>query len=209
MKRMHSARSAAVAAVMGFCFFAIFSATQAQAIAVFFDPASVRYFDFGPGDQITVDLRLDTEGETGLEFVAVSVLLDPTVLSFAGGASPGQILVDPDTLVGLAQFSQPSVQPFDPNGTVRAATFGALQPSGVSSVASSDQLLATLTFDFVGAGRPNMSAFFAQGDDIIVNGVSVKDSVTLGSLVITPEPGTALLMGLGLAGLAASRQRRG
>lgn len=207
MKRMHSPGSAAVAAVMGFCFFATFSATQAHAIAVFFEPASVNYFDFGFGDQITVDLRLDTEGETGLEFVAVSVLVDPNVLSFASGTSPGQILLDSDTLLGLGRISQPSVNPFgDPSGTVQAGAFGAVQPSGV---ASSDQLLATLTFDFVGAGRPNMSAVFATGDAMIVNGVTVNDSVTLGSLVITPEPATGLLMGLGLAGLAASRQRRG
>ncbi len=102
-------------------------------------------------------------------------------------------------------MSQPFVSPLDPNGTVRAASFGAVQPSGV---ASSDQLLATLSFDVVGVGPPTMSASFAQGDALIVNGVTVNDSVALGSLVITPEPATGLLMGLGLAGLAASRQRR-
>lgn len=178
--------------------------TQARAIAIFFDPASLDAFAFGIGDQITLDLRLDTEGETDLELVAVSVQVDPNVLSFAGGTAPAQILFDPDTLLGLARLSQPSVSAFDPRGAVRAASFGAAQPSGV---ASSDQLLATLTFDVVGVGSPTMSAFFGQGDDMIVNGLSVKDSVTLGSLVITPEPGAALLLGLGLAGLTVSRRR--
>jgi len=202
MKHPHS--PAPVSLILGAVIGSSLLATQAGAIAIFFDPASVNYFDFGLGDQITVDLRLDTEGETDLELVAVSVQVDPNVLSFAGGTSPPQILFDPDTLLGLGRLSQPSVIPFDPVGTVRAASFAAAQPSGVTS---SDQRLATLTFDVVGPGLPSMSAFFAQGDDIIANGVSVKDSVTLGSLVITPEPGAALLLGLGLAGLAASRQR--
>jgi len=202
MRHLYSLAHAAL--ILGAVIGTSFLPTQARAIAIFFDPASVDYFDFGLGDQITVDLRLDTEGETDLELVAVSVQVDPNVLSFAGGTSPAQILFDPDTLLGLGRFSQPSVVPFDPEGTVRAASFGAAQPSGV---ASSDPLLATLTFDVVGVGLPTMSAFFAQGDDLIVNGVSVKDSVTLGSLVLTPEPGAALLLGLGLAGLAASRRR--
>lgn len=202
MKRLHSL--GLVGLIIGAVIGSSLLATQAQAIAIFFDPASVNYFDFLLGDQITIDLRLDTEGETNLEVVAVSVQVDPNVLSFAGGTSPAQILFDPDTLLGLARLSQPFVIPFDPQGTVRAANFVAAQPSGV---ASADQLLATLTFDVVGIGLPTMSAFFAQGDDMIVNGVSVKDSVTLGSLVLTPEPGAALLLGLGLAGLGASRRR--
>lgn len=201
MRRLHSLGPAAL--ILGAVIGASLLPTQARAIAIFFEPAIDPFPTLG--DQITVEMRLDTEGETGLEFVGVSVVVDPTVLSFVGGTSPGQILVDPETLLGLGRFSEPHVLPFDPAGTVRAANFGAGQPSGV---ASSNELLATLTFEVVGSGRPFIRSSLAFGDDVIVNGVSVKDSVTLGSVQLTPEPGTALLLGLGLAGLAASRQSR-
>jgi hypothetical protein len=204
MKQSHSLGLSTflISVVAGLAFLA---PQQAAAISVFFDPAAINFNELVPGNRFSVDMLLDTEGETDIELVSVSVQFDPNVLSFIGGSSPGLILFDPDTLLGLQRLSQPFVLPSDPAGTVRAASFGGLEPSGV---ASSNQLLATLTFELVGAGPPLMSAFFALGDDVIVNGVSVKDSVTLGSIAIVPEPGTALLMGLGLAGLAAASRRR-
>lgn len=185
----------------------LFSAASASAINIFLNPPTPTG-PLNPGDQFSIDLILDTEGETEITSVFVSVQVDPTVLSFVGGTSPGQILFNFGTFSGIGRVSEPFTLASDPDGLVRAASFAALSPSGQ---AESAQLLATLTFEAVGAGTSAISGLIAQGDDVTVSGASVAGSVTFGpgqTMEVVPEPGTALLMGLGLAGLTAAGRRK-
>jgi len=184
----------------------VFAATSAGAINLFFSPPSAT--ELAIGDQFTIELRMDTEGDTQINAVGVSVFADPTLFAFVSGTSPGQILFNIDTFEGVARVSQPFTLATDPDGLVRAASFAALSPSGVGSA---NQLLATLTFQAVGAGSGALTNLLAQGDDILSNGASVAGSVSSqpsASITVVPEPGTALLMGLGLSGLAVAGRRR-
>lgn len=168
----------------------LFLASSASAINIFFGPPSAT--NLAPGEQFTVDMFLDTEGETEITSVFVSAEVDPAVLEFVSGTSPGQILFNFSTFEGVGRVTQPFVLGSDPAGLVRAASFAALTPSGV---ASSDELLSTLTFEAVGAGSTPVFGLVAQGDDVTVSGVSVAGSVTFdpSATITVPEPSSVLL----------------
>ena len=83
----------------------------------------------------------------------------------------------------------------------------------------SNLLITTLTFEVIsgGDGIADISAFINEGD-VISTGVWGESSIELdgsqyslgaASVYITPEPGTAMLLGLGLLGLARNRIGRG
>jgi len=184
----------------------LFSAVSASAVSIFFDAPSATTVN--PGEQVTIAMRLNTDGADDLTSVFVSAFADPAVLSFDSGTSPGAILLNFSTFQSLQRVSQPFVLGSDPAGNVRAASFAGLSPTGV---ASANQLLATLTFTAGGPGTTVITSLIAQGDDVTASGVSIKDLVGLGQSVeitVVPEPGTALLMGLGLVGLAAAGRRK-
>ena len=184
----------------------LFSAASASAISLFFDaPSSTNLL---PGEQFTIDLRLNTEGETQMTSVFASVFADPSLFTFVSGTSPGAILVNFDTFATLSRFSQPFVLGGDPAGQVRAVSYASLDPVGTSATSA---VVGTLTFVALAPGTINLNFLIAPGDDVTVNGVSVSGAVGLGqsaSITVVPEPTTALLMGLGLAGLAAAGRRK-
>lgn len=184
----------------------LFSAASASAISLFFAAPSSN--NLAIGDQFTIELRMDTEGETQLTSVFASVFADPSLFSYVSGVSPASILFNFSTYASLGRVSQPFVLGSDPAGLIRSASFAALSPSGV---ARNNQLLATLTFQAVAAGTASLSSLIAPGDDVTVSGLSVAGQVQTGSsalITVVPEPTTALLMGLGLAGLAAAGRRQ-
>jgi PEP-CTERM motif len=191
------------------------SAVSASAISMFFSNlqalGGADLNALNAGDQISIQLRLDTEGETQITSVFNSLGVDPALLSFVSGTSPGQILFNTSTFEGVARVSNPALNPSDPAGQVRAANFAAADPSNIGSA---NQLLATVIFEAVaGAGGTTaITQIVTVGDDVTVNGVVSAYTPAAASGPITvlpiPEPGTALLMGLGLAGLGVAGRRR-
>jgi PEP-CTERM motif len=191
------------------------SAVSASAISMFFSNlqalGGADLNALNAGDQISIQLRMDTEGETQITSVFNSLGVDPGLLSFVSGTSPGQILFNTSTFEGVARVSQPALNPGDPAGQVRAANFAAAGPSGVSSA---NQLLATVIFEAVAGagGTTSVTQIVTVGDDVTVGGVVSAYTPAAASGPITvlpiPEPGTALLMGLGLAGLGVAGRRR-
>jgi hypothetical protein len=195
----------------------LFSASSASAINLFMANLTA----VGPlqiGDTFSIQLRLNTEGETGINLLYASTQTsDPSVVSFVSGVSPAAILVTFTTSgvpVSVARNAQPQDGvPGDAAGRVRAASFGSPDPSGGSSA---NQLLSTLTFVATGAGTTSIAPLVetmtaANNDRVDVNGVNVTASVTTGpglEVTVVPEPGTALLMGLGLAGLGVAGRRK-
>jgi len=167
------------------------------------------------GDTFTVAVRLTYDGEAGLQGVFSSTQWDASVLQLQSHtAFPSSILafVDPDTadvIPGLSRLGGDN-QPGDPAGILRTVQYG-----GVSAVdtraatTGSGRLISTLTFKVIGgAGQTSIASIIAAGDsgatgNQFVNGTSA--SVTINAI---PEPGTALLMGLGLAGLGFAGRRR-
>jgi hypothetical protein len=189
----------------------LFSATTASAINLYMGAPSATSLNIG--DTFTIQFRMDTEGETQITSVFASVITDENVLAFVSGTSPGTILFNFSTYVGLAKASDPvNGVPGDDAGRVRAASFVTANPAGSGvSGPPAGTLLATLTFQAVGAGVTDVSPLLVLGDDeMTIAQISVTGSVTTtpgATITVVPEPGTALLMGLGLAGLGIAGRR--
>ena len=163
-----------------------------------------------PGDLIAVDVRLVWDGQGALQGVFTSTGYDTSVLEFVSATSaPASILgffdaETGDVIPGMNRLLQPSIIN-DALRTVQYAVGAAdafVDPRAANAPAG--RLITTLTFRAIGAGMTDLSAIIALGDaisgDEFVSGTSV-------SVTVIPEPGTALLMGLGLAGLGLAGRR--
>ena len=77
-----------------------------------------------------------------------------------------------------------------------------------ASNAKTNELITTLTFQVIGAGDgfAEIDPTFLIGDDVTGDSFAFAPGIVL-EINAIPEPGTALLMGLGLAGLAAAGRR--
>lgn len=168
------------------------------------------------GDSIAIQVRISWDGQGQLQGVFSSTAADSSVLageSAVSGANlyRGSIFAFTDLDTGdstsLGRFGQGQLrQAVDPVGVVRSIQYGSLVPIQAGGAAS-NVLVTTITFRAVAPGTTSVGYFLApadtgaQGDSLVV-GTSV--TVTVNPI---PEPGTALLMGLGLAGLGLAGRR--
>ena len=124
----------------------------------------------------------------------------PTAPNFAIFFGPGGF---------LSKVSDPGVFDGDPaSGSLRTIQYGA--NPGQSAGAGADTVITTLTFLAVGGGDGSIAVAFQSGDRILgAAGADITSTAALTDATVTvvPEPGTALLMGLGLAGLGAAGRR--
>jgi hypothetical protein len=177
------------------------------------------------GDVVTIDVTLRSDADVfGLGVSAVGY--DTSVATFTSGSVPANVLnaicVGPGTCFGgLANTTGsafettanspnlPEVQLFNGVSTVAVNGTGT-NDQGVSTGVATDAQFQ-IVFSAAGPGTTTISlgANSAYGDDVVGTGGAVGSStnasVTL--IVPVPEPGTALLMGLGLAGLASAGRR--
>lgn len=171
------------------------------------------------GREFEVDVTASWDGQGALLGVFASTGFDASVLElvsarFGSNAFRGSLFpfVDEDenpTL--LSRFGQNQLrQPGDPAGTIRTVQYGSLDP--IHPGGAGTQLVTTLTFRLVGAGQSDLGTFLAPGDV-----GAMGDALSVGSALrviawdgpVIPEPGTALLLGLGLATLSATSRSRG
>ncbi len=165
---------------------------------------------FNTGDVVTVDVTISTTGAEALALGLRAANYDPTILT------NGQGTVVPTGIFGVA--------PGNPLGGIANTVGGEEEPpqfmvregwsinlfQGVSVTAAAGSAPELFQVQFI-AGLPGVTQIdigaLAGYADTYIGG---DNASTPASLVITviPEPGTALLMGLGLAGLATSRDRR-
>jgi hypothetical protein len=183
-------------------------ASQASAVAVFFDAPSKTTVAIG--ETFTINYRLDTQGTTTVTSVFVSAYADPAVLTYVGGTSPGTILFNFSTYAGLARASQPVTGvPGDPVGRIRAANFVTSNPTG-TGVANANQLMSTLTFMGAANGQTAIIAQAIVGDDeVTVSQVSITASVGLSdsATITVPEPSAAALTLAAIGTIAMIRRR--
>jgi hypothetical protein len=173
------------------------------------------------GDTFDVDILLTWDGAGAVTGIFSSHQWSNTQLSLLGASitlGPNTFETRPVPLKSAESYA-PALTRFgtiasgllgdDLSSTARTVQYGSV-PIGSALFASSakvDQLVTTLTFQVIGAGDG-----FAEIDGVLLQadefqgdaGTFVNTGV---SINVIPEPGTALLMGLGLAGLAAAGRR--
>ncbi len=180
-----------------------------------------------PGDQLILEIQLRTDGTpvagngasafgytaNGLDFSSgqgVASVLSATCIP--GSGCFGGLVGGPDVSGALSEAfyaATPSVRFFNHIDVVPAAGDGSLD-LGVDGQVGTAQ--ARLVFDvlssvvFQQGATVSVGSAFDYGDGVVLGDSSLGSAQTLW---VVPEPGSALLMGLGLAGLAgAGRSRR-
>ena len=161
-----------------------------------------------PGATFTINLDVNYDGSpASLTGIFVSAQWDPSVIQLTSAVSPNFTILFGGTGF-LSKLSDPFNASGDPAGTIRAISYGA--NPGQTAGAGAAPATTTLTFEAIGGGSTSVDLVYLTGDGIIAGGDTVQDPSLLGPgiSVVVPEPGTALLMGLGLAGLAGAGRRQ-
>jgi hypothetical protein len=187
-----------------------FAAQPAQAVAIQFTPDTSAGF---VGDVFNIDVFVSglSAGESR-EIVSafdLDVFYDPTILnatSVTFGAALG--LADIDTFTSS----------FLSSGRIDFANVSLLRNDQLGDLQGDSVLLASLTFSAIGIGSSALTfdTLTPPGIDLVGRDPFERLPIdTAGSALLTvnerpasvPEPGTLLLLGMGLLGLLAARKR--
>ncbi|GLI39851.1 cohesin domain-containing protein [Geobacter hydrogenophilus] len=139
------------------------------------------------GDTATFTLRLsDLTSPIFFTDYAVSILFDSSILSFDSayfitGTGTATLLPDNLILEGVSLLTDPVSAPLD---------------------------LASLTFTGINTGTSDLIIAANTFADLNTLNFFEADSVSNAQVSVVPEPGTLILLGAGLAGLAVWRRRR-
>jgi hypothetical protein len=166
------------------------------------------------GDTVTVTVNFDSEGVAGISLLSVSVLFNDTIMSWDQGASSSPAYA---LYVSGGKGNQYLV-PATTNLTLRTGTSDQILldfqntalPGGNRDAGSFD--MATLVFSVADTGD-GLAAFTLSNSSPgnilqLSDGSNPANAVSGDFDVVTPEPTTALLVGLGLAGLGVAGRRR-
>ena len=155
-------------------------------------------------DFFTIDVNVDYNGVgTPLTGIFQSAAWDASEVAFVSATNaPWSIF--PGAGGYLSKLSDPVSYSGDAPNTLRTVVFG-LEPGQYAS-AGPTTLITTLTFQIIGGldGVADIAVHQSLGDGNSGGGTQV--GIDAAVLYVVPEPGTALLMGLGLATLGARRR---
>ena len=166
------------------------------------------------GDTVSITVNFDSEGAADISLLSVSVLFNDTIMSWDQGASssPSYALY-----VSGGKGNQYLV-PATTNLTLRTGTSDQILldwqntalPGGNRDAGSFD--MATLVFSVADTGD-GLAAFTLSNNSPgnilqLADGSNPANALSGDFDVVTPEPTTALLVGLGLAGLGVAGRRR-
>jgi len=198
---------------------ALLSASSAGAVTVTVS-SSYAGEPLNVGDTVSVVLTLDAN-ETGIQLMGINVAHDNAVLQYnarsnASVGVPSYILYNSTGMPMVALYAQQDpwqTWPFPPAGQGQVNVNWADPSFAGSQITGSGIKLAELQFQVValgdGIGEVDVFVDSAFGGILQINGAVVTLGITGSPVnVITPEPSTAILVGLGLLGLGVAGRRR-
>ena len=192
----------------------IFGAASAHAFATTMTSNYSNGTVLTTGDTVSVTVNFDSEGAADISLLSVSVLFNDTIMSWDQGASssPSYALY-----VSGGKGNQYLI-PATTNLTLRTGTSNQILldfqntalPGGNRDPGSFD--MATLVFSVTDTGS-GLAAFTLSNNSPgnilqLADGSNPVNALSGDFDVVTPEPTTALLVGLGLAGLGVAGRRR-
>ena len=166
-----------------------------------------------PGDTFDMALNITGIAPQGVTVIHTDLFFDSTVLSLAG-ATAGDFF-DLNTGTGSAWFDP--INPFPISTGFPVADF-IMSPVTVPDMLGFDFMefnfvpsiqdgtLVNLTFSAIGVG----DAMFGLNDIMVIDasGAPSFEGIVTSDVSVVPEPGTIMLLGLGLISLAGWRRRR-
>ena len=199
----------------------VLGASSASAISLTLGGANGQ--DVTPGGQVSVTVTLDTEATVGITLMSIGVLFDDTRLSYNQAASSTTSYILYGAGRGNNYMTAASTCGGYPAGgagcqlavpgqvNVDYVSTSLTNGTGASNVGVA--LLVTLVFDVVAnPGFASIALTQSGAGNVIGQPRGGSTTATLnsgaGGVNVIPEPTTALLVGLGLAGLGIAGRRK-
>jgi hypothetical protein len=192
----------------------IFGAASAHAFATTMTSNYSNGSVLTTGDTVSVTVNFDSEGAADISLLSVSVLFNDAIMSWDQGSSssPSYALY-----VSGGKGNQYLV-PATTNLTLRTGTSNQILldwqntalPGGNRDPGSFDMAVLSFTVQDLGAGVAAFTLSNSSPGNVLQlkDGSNPVNAVSGNFDVVTPEPTTALLVGLGLAGLGVAGRRR-
>ena len=190
----------------------IFGAASAHAFATTMTSNYSNGTVLGVGDTVEVTVNFDSEGAADISLLSVSVLFNDTIFSYDGGTSATYALYVPGGKANKYLI------PATTNLTLRTGTADQILldwqntalPGGNRDPGSFEMAVLSFTVQDLGAGIASFTLSNSSPGNVLQlsDGSNPNNAVSGNFDVVTPEPTTALLVGLGLAGLGIAGRRR-
>ena len=163
---------------------------------------------YNPGDLVTVDIELSTTGAEAVALGLRAANYDPEILTNATVTVAPSVIFDFGPGSGFGGLTNTAVPGEEaPGGPRPGWSLNIFQAVSLTPAASAGPVSFQVTFVAGDQGDTQIDiGALSEYGDVYGGGNNIANNASL-QITVIPEPGTALLMGLGLAGLATTRRK--